>query len=560
MRRLWTVGLAVCAVTAISLPTGAQPPGAGDHPTAAAPGVAAPSGAGPGTAPGAPAPAAAAPAAVPSTPSAQARPVATAASTVTGAGAAAGAGSRQQPRPSGAAEATEAPADTDQRVDLSLERLHDRQYAQAAASLYDLYRRLPDNDLRRDMVAFHMASALAPLGFVQAAVEHYLNIVTARRSPELIPKTLGLLQGLYEKRLVDETRFVDNLLFGSQFGETLPESADFIEYLQALGDLRHGFSEWGRSRLDALAKRDRPYSLRAKYLLAVERIAQKQDDGAEKLLRQVLANAGAAAPAETLNQCRLALARILYERKNYDEAWKYYSQIDSPLPLQDTVLLEKAWDRVASGDHERALGMLVGLGAPVFRRVFAPERDLIRALALRRLCQYRAAHLAVTEFRARYGATIAKIRNREPLADDPAMRQWATWNTALLDPSRMRSLLGRERGALGSLGDKELRAHLDQVYSARIGQLDGVIARGLTRALDRVSDELLRIEEQMNLIDYEMGAGLFTSGAAGAEHAPVRPRVRPSAGSSQVFFRFDDEYWSDELSDFVVITEDRCLH
>jgi len=30
-------------------------------------------------------------------------------------------------------------------------------------------------------------------------------------------------------------------------------------------------------------------------------------------------------------------------------------------------------------------------------------------------------------------------------------------------------------------------------------------------------------------------------------------------GSGQVFFRFDGEYWSDELGDFAVISDDRCL-
>ena len=249
-------------------------------------------------------------------------------------------------------------------------------------------------------------------------------------------------------------------------------------------------------------------------------------------LRQALAAAGAAAAAETLNLSRLALARILYERRDYDEAWKYYSQIDSPLPLQDIVLLEKAWDRVARGDHQRALGMIVGLGAPVFRRVFAPERDLIRALALRRLCQYRAAHLVVAEFRDKYGTTIAKIRNREAWRDDQSLRQWATWSTGLLEPSRMRARLNREKSSLASLSDKDLRAHVDGICSARIAQLDGAIARGIPRALDRVADELLRIDEQMNLIDYEMGAGLFASGTNGSDRGEATNRSRPAATSS----------------------------
>jgi hypothetical protein len=138
--------------------------------------------------------------------------------------------------------------------------------------------------------------------------------------------------------------------------------------------------------------------------------SQRNDEGAEKLLRQILDNA--AAPADVRNLASLALARLLYERKNYEEAWTLYAQVRLPLVEQDVVLLEWAWDRIASEDNQRSLGMVVGLGAPIYRRLFAPERDLIRAMALRRLCQYRAAHLAVRDFREHYGALVRKVRDR----------------------------------------------------------------------------------------------------------------------------------------------------
>ena len=200
-----------------------------------------------------------------------------------------------------------APVDADQRMDRGLELLHAEKLKEGAAALYDLYAALPETDLRRDAAAFRLAGALVDLGFVQAGIEYYLEVLAGRRSPELLGKALAALKPLYERGLVEEWRFLDGVIYSAQYGDLEPEVADFIEYMQALGDLRLGFSAWGRGRLETLATTDRMYGWRARYLLAVERMQQRNDEGAEKLLRQILD--ASAAPAEVRTVAALALAR-----------------------------------------------------------------------------------------------------------------------------------------------------------------------------------------------------------------------------------------------------------
>ena len=325
-----------------------------------------------------------------------------------------------------------------------------------------------------------------------------------------------------------------------------------------MSDLRHGFEKWGRARLEVLAHTDRPYSFAARYALAVERVAQHDDDAAATELRAI-ASATAEMPFEIKNQARTALGRILYEKKAYEDAWQAYSQVDSPLPLQDIVMVERAWDRVASADQQRALGLLVGLGAPVFHDIFAPERHLIRGIALRRLCQYRAAHVAVREFRSIYGPTLEKIRGRTPLKEDPTIRRWAIAGTrSLRDYARIEDLLASERALLGALRDKPLHDHLEAVYSSGVTSLSSTIDRGLDAATEKVADELLRIDEQMSLVDYEIGAGLFKS-AGEANAAAAHGAIEVPYDTDSVYFKFDGEYWSDELGDYAVLAEDRCV-
>jgi tetratricopeptide (TPR) repeat protein len=448
-----------------------------------------------------------------------------------------------------------APTDADQRMDQALERFHTKKMLEGAGIVYELYTALPETDLRRDTAAFHLAGALVNQGFIQAGIEYYLEILAGRRSPELLGKTLTALKPLYERGLLEEWRFLDCTIYGTQYGDLEPEVRDFVDYLQALGDLRLGFTTWGRSRLETLAATDRHYGWRARYLLATERIAQHNDDGAEKLLRQILDKG----PDDIRTLAALALARILYEQKRFDEAFSYYSQVKLPLVEQDMVLLERAWDRIGADDHQRALGMVVGLGAPIFRRVFAPERELIRALALRRLCQYGLAHQVVREFHEHYGTLVRKARDRDGLKDDPQIVEWAGWGTRLASFARTRTRLRTETALIRRVANDALEAHLQALYGARLAFTEDSLRRGLGPAIEQVVNELLRVDEQMNLIDYEIGAGLVKPGSKrGAARILARPGDLP-AGSPQVFFPFNGEYWSDELNDFAVLADDRCL-
>ena len=362
---------------------------------------------------------------------------------------------------------------------------------------------------------------------------------------------------LFTDRRLDRERFVEAVLYGNQYSDLPPGVADFVEYQQALTDIRHGFSDWGRARMEALAATKRPYALFARYSLAVDRLARKEDDAAAEALLAITKADDAA--DEIKDEARLALARIYYEKKKYEDAWRVYSDITTGLRLDDSVILEKSWDLVSNGNQQRALGLLLGLGAPAFRKIFAPERDLIRALALRRLCQFRAAHLVVREFREHYGPVLTAVRSGSPLRDVPAVKTWAvSGETGIADLERLRASLVAEQTAVGSVSDKLLRAHLQSIYTTALAHTQLAVTQRLGHATERVADELLRVEEQMNLIDYEVGVGLFKSGDAKGSSISMRVEDIPY-GSALAYFRFDGEYWSDEVGDYTVFAEDRCV-
>jgi hypothetical protein len=445
----------------------------------------------------------------------------------------------------------------DKQYDLGLERFFAKDWSTAAARLYAVYRALPESELKRDSAEFHLAGALEGLGLAQGAIEHYMDIVTGRRSPDLVARSLAALDELTRRKQLDEHRLIDNVLFGNQYGDLPPDTAEFVQYYQAIGELRRGYSEWGQRKLEDLAKSDEYYGLKARHALAVARLAENNDAGAEKIFKALVDDART--PNAIRNDSRLALARLLYERKKYEDALTTYASIDSPLPSQDVVLLEKAWNQLASHDERRALGMVVGLGAPVYRRLFAPERGLIRAMALKRLCQFRAAHLAVLDFRKQYDATLKQIRERKPLADEPVLRAAVMRRDDLLPARRWRDGLEGEKRTVDRLEDRDLKGHLTNVYTMKLAQAGTQVQRSLDRALDKLAEELLATDEQMSILDYELGIELFKRIGEDAQTRAGGARVKVPRGSKNVYYKFTGEYWSDELHDYSVLADDRCV-
>lgn len=448
------------------------------------------------------------------------------------------------------------PPELDRQYDLALERYYAQDFAAAAVRLHAVFRALPETELKRDAVEFHFASALERLGLVQGAIEHYIDVITGRRSPELVGRALGALDDLVRSKRLDEHRLIDHILFGNQYGDLPGPTQEFVQYYQAVGELRRGYDEWGTRRLEELGKSDGYYGMKARYALGVQRLKADNDQGAEQIWKAL--GDDDKTPKAVRNDARLALARLAYERKKYPEAFEIYSSIDSPLPAQDVVLLEKAWNQLLSQDERRALGMVVGLGAPVYQRLFAPERSLLRAFALKRLCQFRGAHQSVLDFRKKYKGTLQRIRNREPLLDDPVLRQAVMRRDDLLPTRRWRDALEVEKRQADQLDDRALRDYLGAIYKTKLALADVQLRRQLERALGQLAEDLLAVEEQINILDYELGIELFRRIGEG-DGRTAEAKVAIPRGSDRVYYKFTGEYWSDELHDYNVLVEDRCV-
>ena len=102
---------------------------------------------------------------------------------------------------------------------------------------------------------------------------------------------------------------------------------------------------------------------------------------------------------EARNEACLAVARLRYERKDFEGALEAYDQVKLPAldPGRATLYLEEAWTRYQLGQIHAAMGLLTTLDAPIFRDEFLPDKYLLRALIYRDLCHYLPAKRAAKE-------------------------------------------------------------------------------------------------------------------------------------------------------------------
>jgi hypothetical protein len=256
------------------------------------------------------------------------------------------------------------------------------------------------------------------------------------------------------------------------------------------------------------------------------------------------------------------VARLRYERGEFPAALEAYRAVQLPEldPGRASLYLEEAWTRYKLGELRASLGILTTLDAPSFRDEFLPDKYLLRALIYRDLCHYLPAKRAAKELTRRFADSLESVRSREDLTQDVRLRRAANAHGGTQRAARFVELLDMEGERLGryagSFGDR-LQAHLTKLYALSLGEAERVYQARLNEAVRQEADTLLRAAEQVRLMEYEVGLKLYERVKKGAK--VVAPEDEQLLSPASVAFRFDGEYWNDELKSYRVRIESRCI-
>jgi hypothetical protein len=296
---------------------------------------------------------------------------------------------------------------------------------------------------------------------------------------------------------------------------------------------------------------------------AVEKMTRENDVDAALVDFEALAG-DQTAPRDVRNEARISVARLYFERGEYDKTHQFYDSVELGEldPGRGEIYLEKAWTYYRRGEASQAMGVLLALDAPSFREIFLPEKYVLASLIYKDRCHYLPAKRAARGFTRRYKAALTLIHERGNLKDDPRLvRAALEQDAAVRRAGDFVELLGRERDLVDQYTSRfetsgltrRLRSIYDRALAEATRQRESLLKRALTSAADR----LLRDEEQIRLLDYEIGLDLYKrvkKGNNSSRMAVNDPPIR----DVDVVYDFDGEYWNDELKDYRLFLPSRC--
>lgn len=459
-----------------------------------------------------------------------------------------------EPEPELEAPAAAAAPSVAERIFKGEERLNPKVHA---GKLYNFIAKADPTHPMFGRAQLYLAQSLLQLGYTQAAAVWFARVTTERTDPEALPEALdGLLKifaGPHDEAL--ETQVLGTLDVAS-----LPEKvAARVRFVQGMLDLRAGRDHWAKAQFQQLPKGSAEQG-QARHAVLVTRV--KRGESAAKLLpafRDLAADA--AVPAPIRLEAQLAVARLEYESKEFDEALQAYRAVKLPMldPGRPALYLEEAWTKYRLGQHQAAMAVLVTLDAPSFEGAFLPDKYLLRAQIYLDKCHYLPARRAARQLLRRFAGTLDAIEARAPLAEQGVLLQAALAKGPAKTAQALFDLVQAERDQLadhdGDLG-KGIEAHLKALYGTAFAEAARVRDVKLDRALENEANKLLDAAEQVRLVEYEVG--LKINARLGAHPEDLEPESQARSGADDVSYHFSGEYWNDELRDIRIDLEDRC--
>ncbi|AKQ68766.1 hypothetical protein A176_005678 [Myxococcus hansupus] len=459
----------------------------------------------------------------------------------------------------------EAPPPVPEKVDpavfdKALKAYFDGKPRDAAGPLYAWLQAAPKTDENYAWGQFFLAKSLIDLGLTHAGASYLARIARERSNPNALPRALDALKSLTD-RPHDEV-MIDEQVFGALDLGFLPEETGaYAHYQQGLVDLRVGNERWANTHFSKLSETSAEAS-RAKFALLVTRLKQIKEPSDEIITDFLALSEDEKLTREARNEAALAVARLRYERKEYQGALEAYDRVKLPEldPGRASLYLEEAWTRYKLGELRASLGILTTLDAPSFRDEFLPDKYLLRALIYRDLCHYLPAKRAAKELTRRFADSLEAVRSREDLTQDARLRRAANAHGTTQRAARFLGTLELEGERLGryagSFGDR-LFSHLTKLYDLSRAEAVRVHDARLAEAVREEADTLLRAAEQVRLMEYEVGLKLYERVKKGARI--VAPEDEQILSPTQAAYRFDGEYWNDELRSYRVRIDSRCI-
>jgi tetratricopeptide (TPR) repeat protein len=298
------------------------------------------------------------------------------------------------------------PRQKDEAFAFAVEAVQDESFVEGARAAWGFIEAADPDDPRYDRGLRLLARSAEGLDLTWAAGMVYRRIAQARRNMELVPDALKGVERIAKSEGYDEDTLIVSFVAAEEFGDLPGDVQAFVNFQQGLDLARRGADDWAEVRFSKL-EQESPYEAQVRYVQAVKLVADGDFPSAGKLL-EALKEREALEP-RLKRDVERSLARLAFEEERYEDALGHFETLKEIAPDDPEILLEMAWTHFYLGDSRKTLGLLTALDAPVYSTYISPERYLLEALALRRLCQFGAAREAAVRLEQRYKDSFDRL-------------------------------------------------------------------------------------------------------------------------------------------------------
>ena len=446
----------------------------------------------------------------------------------------------------------------------------------------------PPDSSEAYLARFGIANALVKAGLYQAAAKELVEVLLAGPDRPFFQAAFNQLRELRRKvnysppDLEELTKF-----FVGKFSTTFQD-----EYNYVLGEFYYDYNNWSKalSYLEQVGAGGADYG-KAQYLKGLVEVRNQLFRSAvESFQRAIVATEENESEPEVTNLAYLALARIAYAVGDYDAAIYYYRKIPPASARRATAFYESAWAYFLKGDASRALGVFQTLHSPYFEHQFYPELWIIEATTYMNICQYELAEKALERFKLDvaplalplkrfllqtvrpedyYKAIVSVVSGRiayelPRVFAAPVLSDVEFYNLyrTIKQIEAEQEVIGDNIDRLGPFGH-DIADKLRALRADRIREIGIKIQRILKETESSLAEYAMKLTEiEIDLQDLKLEAEERKLRALGGEEEETGPVSSGDAvaivGGESLRWRFEGEYWKEEIGTYRSFIADKC--
>ena len=429
----------------------------------------------------------------------------------------------------------------------------EEKYLDAAIELYHFMSMSNHDEEDYEWAQFFFGICLNKLKMSHAANDVLGDLVSRKPNPKIVTYSFELLEKNVSTLPHDEEFIVSQVVGDQDYGFVEGDIADFVNYLQGVYDWEHRFKEWGNDHFKKINPSSK-YYYNYVYKQALFCVYENDIDGAIGYLKEILRSNQ---PSKELkDESRKTLARLLYEKGDYDNADMIYMEIEKNIIEQADNLLERAWIHYRLGNSEKAMGLLYSFQAPSFENAFRPEYFILKSFIYKDVCNYQNALTVVNEFKDRYGEAITKLYERSLPQENTPLMMVLLNKPGVAKTFRFLELLEKELEMVNAIPDDLLKNYLVKVYELQIEESSETLRKQINDGYEVIADDLLKYEEDAYLMEYEIGLDMYQR--VYDSHFTEEKTVKEKVEKGLALYKFQGEFWNDELETYEVTLQNKC--